>query len=113
MQSPYQCAPARAASRSRAPFRLIAPIAAWNPAARRDALYRRLLAVADVVAAGFALLLSVSLLGDDRLTLATLAILPLVVLVSKAIGLYDRDELLLRKTTLDEAPALFQLVSCV
>jgi len=97
--------------RSRSPLRLIAPITAWNPAARRDAFYRRLLAAADVVAAGFALLLSVSVLGDDHLTLATLAILPLVVLVSKAIGLYDRDELLLRKTTLDEAPALFQLAT--
>ena len=29
----------------------------------------------------------------------------------KVIGLYDRDELRLRKATLDEAPALFQLAT--
>src|SRR5439155_7283676 len=34
---------------------------------------------------------------------------PLVVLVCKMIGLYDRDENLLRKTTLDEVPAIFQV----
>jgi exopolysaccharide biosynthesis polyprenyl glycosylphosphotransferase len=33
--------------------------------------------------------------------------LPLVLTVSKITGLYDRDEHLLRKTTLDEVPALF------
>ncbi len=107
---PRQSRQAASTTRSRS-LRLIAPITAWNPAARRDAVYRRLLACADVVAAGFALVLSVSLLGDDHLTLATLVILPLVVLVSKVIGLYDRDELLLRKTTLDEVPALFQLAT--
>jgi len=32
-----------------------------------------------------------------------------VVVVSKVVGLYDRDEHLVRKTTLDEAPALFQV----
>jgi exopolysaccharide biosynthesis polyprenyl glycosylphosphotransferase len=111
VKKPRQSRQAGPTARSRTSLRLVAPIAAWNPAARRDAVYRRLLAGADVVAAGFALLLSVSLLGDDRLTLATLVILPLVVLVSKAIGLYDRDELLLRKTTLDEVPALFQLAT--
>jgi exopolysaccharide biosynthesis polyprenyl glycosylphosphotransferase len=36
---------------------------------------------------------------------------PSVVLVSKAVGLYDRDEHLLHKTTLDEAPALFQVAT--
>jgi hypothetical protein len=37
--------------------------------------------------------------------------LPTVILVSKIVGLYDRDELVVRKTTLDEAPALFQLAT--
>jgi exopolysaccharide biosynthesis polyprenyl glycosylphosphotransferase len=36
---------------------------------------------------------------------------PLVVVASKAIGLYDRDELVIAKTTLNEAPALFQLAT--
>ena len=34
---------------------------------------------------------------------------PIAVLVNKVGGLYDRDELVLNKTTLDEAPALLQI----
>src|SRR5436853_512154 len=34
--------------------------------------------------------------------------LPLVGCVGKGKGLYDRDELLIRKTTIDEAPQIFQ-----
>ena len=37
--------------------------------------------------------------------------LPLVIVVSKLTGLYDRDEHLLRKTTLDEVPALFSVAT--
>jgi exopolysaccharide biosynthesis polyprenyl glycosylphosphotransferase len=77
----------------------------------RDAVYRRMLAFADVLAAGAALIVCVTVLGEDRLRWATLAALPLVVVVSKVIGLYDREELLLRRSTLDEAPALFQLAT--
>jgi exopolysaccharide biosynthesis polyprenyl glycosylphosphotransferase len=79
------------------------------PTRSRDALYRRLLACADVVAAAVAILVSIAVLGDqDHVALSTVAALPLVVAVSKVIGLYDRDELVLHKSTLDEAPALFQ-----
>src|SRR3954454_11888661 len=76
---------------------------------RRDALYRRALALADVCSAAAAVVLAVGVLGDDELTFSLVAALPLVVLVSKTAGLYDRDENLLRKTTLDEAPAIFQV----
>ena len=76
---------------------------------RREALYRRLLGGADVLSAALALLTSIVVLGDDGIRLTTLLALPIVLLASKVIGLYDRDELLLRKSTLDEAPALFQL----
>ena len=31
--------------------------------------------------------------------------------MSKVVGIYDRQELLVRKSTLDEAPALFQLAT--
>jgi exopolysaccharide biosynthesis polyprenyl glycosylphosphotransferase len=75
----------------------------------RDAIYRRSLALADVAAAALALLLAVVVLGGDSVTLALLAALPLVVVVGKVIGLYDRDEYLLHKTTLEEAPALFEV----
>jgi exopolysaccharide biosynthesis polyprenyl glycosylphosphotransferase len=79
---------------------------------RRDRIHRRALAYADTVAAACALSLAVTVLGDnDRLRPAALLALPIVVVASKLIGLYDRDELLLRKSTLDEAPALFQLAT--
>lgn len=73
---------------------------------RRDRLYRRLLALADVFAAGLALFVGVSVLGSDSLTPVALLALPVAVVVAKAIRLYDRDEALVSKTTLDEAPAL-------
>jgi len=78
---------------------------------RRDSRYRRSLAVADVASAGTALYLGASVLGEDRLTWWWLLVLPIVVLVSKTIRLYDRDEYRLGKTTLDEAPVLFQLAT--
>lgn len=78
---------------------------------RREAIYRRLLAIADVIAAGLALIVSAGMLGDDSLRPEALLGLPVVLLMSKVIGLYDRDENLISKSTLDEAPALFQLAT--
>ena len=78
---------------------------------RRNAMYRRCLAASDLSAAALALVLALTFWGDDSLRPATLAALPLVVLVAKFTGLYDRDELVLNKTTLDEAPALFNLAT--
>jgi len=74
---------------------------------RRDAIYRRALALADVAAAGIAVLIGVPILGQDSLNPAALLALPLVLVVGKVTGLYDRDEHLVRKTTLDEVPTLF------
>jgi exopolysaccharide biosynthesis polyprenyl glycosylphosphotransferase len=78
---------------------------------RRDALGRRSLAIADLLATAFALTVGVAVLGSARLTPGGLVLLPSVIVVSKTIGLYDRDERLLHKTTLDEAPALFQVAT--
>jgi len=78
---------------------------------QREGLYRRLLALSDVLVAGLALLLAVTVLGDDGFRLTAILALPTVVGVSKLVGLYDRDELVVCKTTLDEAPALFQLAT--
>ncbi|MGI8594625.1 MAG: sugar transferase [Solirubrobacteraceae bacterium] len=78
---------------------------------RRDARYRRLLAVADMASAGTALYLGATVLGENSLAPWWFLALPVVVLVSKAIRLYDRDEYLLGKTTLDEAPTIFQLAT--
>jgi exopolysaccharide biosynthesis polyprenyl glycosylphosphotransferase len=78
---------------------------------QRDRFYRRMLAYGDVIAALVALTLSVTVLGDDRIQPLMLLGVPLIVLAAKVIGLYDRDELLIRKSTLDEAPLLFQLAT--
>src|SRR5262245_36873199 len=77
--------------------------------ARRQSLHRRLLATADVVAATVALFLVIALLGDDHVGLATLALMPLVAIVFKIAGLYERDQLRIVQSTLDEAPSLLQL----
>jgi exopolysaccharide biosynthesis polyprenyl glycosylphosphotransferase len=79
--------------------------------ANRDALGRHLLAASDTAAAAFALLFGISLIGHDRLLPAALLGVLLVVPISKAVGLYDRDEVVIRHTTIDEAPAIFQLAT--
>jgi exopolysaccharide biosynthesis polyprenyl glycosylphosphotransferase len=87
-----------------------------GPAAsmRRDALFRRFLLAADGIAILAALVLTVALSSRRvplHLTWESLAGVPLLLVGSKLLGLYDRDETLLRKTTLDEAPKLFQLAT--
>ena len=77
----------------------------------REAIFRRLLAVADVAAATLAFLITVSLLGGDELGLGALLAIAMVVPVCKLAGLYDRDEHLLHKTTLDEAPSIFRVAA--
>jgi exopolysaccharide biosynthesis polyprenyl glycosylphosphotransferase len=76
-------------------------------AVARDTLYRRLLAVADLSSAALALVVDALLLGDDRLNAIAFVAIPVVVAVSKVVGLYDRDAMLVKRSTLDEAPALF------
>jgi exopolysaccharide biosynthesis polyprenyl glycosylphosphotransferase len=78
--------------------------------AHRDSIFRRSLALADALAAGLAVTATI-LIGGDHLQIGVIAALPLVVLASKVGGLYDRDEHLVRKATLDEAPKLFQLAT--
>ena len=74
----------------------------------RDALHRRSLALADMASAAAVLTGAIVLAGaTPRATV--IAILPLVVLISKIVGLYDRDEHVLHKTTLDETPKLFNV----
>jgi exopolysaccharide biosynthesis polyprenyl glycosylphosphotransferase len=75
----------------------------------RESSYRRLLAAADAIAAFGALFTAVAVLGDDRLRATSLLLMPVAVVASKLVGLYDRDELVLKKTTLEESAALFQM----
>jgi len=74
---------------------------------QRESVFRWSLAVADVVAAIVALQACV-LLADERLTPLGLLALPLALVVGQVQRLYSRDELLVNKTTLDQAPQLFQ-----
>jgi exopolysaccharide biosynthesis polyprenyl glycosylphosphotransferase len=79
---------------------------------RRDALFRRMLVAADVVAIVVAFTLTVRLASNTlRVTWAgVIGVLALLV-GAKIFGLYDRDETVLRKTTLEEVPALFNVAT--
>jgi exopolysaccharide biosynthesis polyprenyl glycosylphosphotransferase len=90
---------------------LAKPIPEGSDLSRRDTAYRLSLLAADMFATVAAVVMGVAVIGSDNLRVAALATLPLVPLVSKAVGLYDRDENLIRKTTLDEIPALFQVAT--
>ncbi|MGI9183648.1 MAG: sugar transferase [Solirubrobacteraceae bacterium] len=80
--------------------------------ARRDTVLRRGLVVADVIAAYVGLFAVLALVPGQEAVfpLATdLLVAPFVVLASKAIGLYDRDQHVLRKTSIDEIPSVLNL----
>jgi exopolysaccharide biosynthesis polyprenyl glycosylphosphotransferase len=74
---------------------------------RRDAVYRRMLATADVAATALSLFITVVLIRGGELDVGAALALPLAVVLGKVVGLYDRDEHLLRKTTLEEVPTIF------
>jgi exopolysaccharide biosynthesis polyprenyl glycosylphosphotransferase len=77
----------------------------------RERRYRWLLAAADVLAVAVAIGVCTAVLGADQPTVAVWLALPLVVLASKTFGLYERDELVVHKTTVEEAPKLFHLAT--
>jgi exopolysaccharide biosynthesis polyprenyl glycosylphosphotransferase len=74
----------------------------------RDAVFRRVLAVADLAAAAGGLIVLAAVTGQP-INEASLATLPLIVLIAKVAGRYDHDEIVIRKSTLDEAPRLLML----
>jgi exopolysaccharide biosynthesis polyprenyl glycosylphosphotransferase len=78
---------------------------------QRDSLLRRGLGLVDLIAAFAALLLVITVIDAGRVSLVPGAVLivPFVLLAGKVIGLYDRDQHVLRKTTIDEAPSIFYL----
>lgn len=79
--------------------------------AKRDNVYRRALATGDAAAGTISLLLTNAVVGTEQPDLATLAAVPLIAMLGKVIGLYDRQESVVRKSTLDDAPVLFQLAT--
>ncbi len=85
---------------------------AGSGARDRDSVLRRSLAISDVVAAVVAVLfvLNPVVWGPGMgPRVADVLLVPFVILAAKAIGLYDRDQHVLRKTTLDEVPSLIYL----
>ncbi len=78
----------------------------------REALFRRSLLTADVVAivGAFVLLAEFSSKALQLTWVSVCGLLGLL-LVSKTFGLYDRDEALLHKTTLDETPKLLHVAT--
>lgn len=79
---------------------------------RRDQLFRRFLFAADVIAflTAFTVLAELSS-RPPRFTWVSVCGLLALFLGAKVFGLYDRDEALLHKTTLDEAPKLLQIAT--
>jgi exopolysaccharide biosynthesis polyprenyl glycosylphosphotransferase len=76
-------------------------------ARRRDRLGRLALLAADMAAVVVSMFLVTLFPFSDAVFLPwVIAFLPLFALLAKMAGLYDRDQFVLHKTTLDEAPAL-------
>ena len=73
----------------------------------RERVFRGALVAADVLAGLLVVALADRIFGDTGPGATAFALLPLIVVINTTSGLYRRDELLLRKSTLDEAPAVF------
>jgi len=87
----------------------IAEASAPEPARVREGHYRWTLAIADALVAAGVLLLLDALRGEIAFPWAAVAAMPAIVVLNKVTGLYGRDDLVINKTTLDEAPALLQV----
>ena len=79
-------------------------------ARRRELVARLGLVAADMLAVCSSMLIVAELSGAT-FTVWAVALLPLYALLAKAGGLYDRDQFILHKTTLDEAPALLAVAA--
>jgi exopolysaccharide biosynthesis polyprenyl glycosylphosphotransferase len=77
----------------------------------RRALFRRALGVADILAAACTLLLLHWAAGTRPLRPGAFLLIPVVVAASKLTGLYDHDDVVIERSSLDEAPAIFQLAT--
>ncbi len=78
----------------------------------REALFRRSLLAADVLAIVGAFVLLTQITSRSlQLTWVSVCGLLTLLVSAKMFGLYDRDDVLLHKTTLDEAPKLFHVAT--
>jgi exopolysaccharide biosynthesis polyprenyl glycosylphosphotransferase len=76
---------------------------------RRERLHRRMLGAFDVAAASLVLLIVLGLTGPAHAVIAGVSGVALLLVLFKIAGLYDRDELRLVHSTVDELPVLVQL----
>jgi len=76
---------------------------------RRDALFRAALGISDIVASAVAAFVCFELTRPSGLRVGLALLIFITLLTAKLIGLYDRDELVFHKSTLDEAPGIIQL----
>ena len=81
---------------------------ASDGALSRERVARRLLVATDAVMALLAVF-AVTMVGADGLAWTALALAPVVIGINKLAGLYDRDHLVLKRSTLDEVPQIAQL----
>src|SRR5215211_9502319 len=79
-------------------------------ARRRELIGRVALLAADMASVVGAMVV-VAAVTDSPLAPWAFAVLPLYALIAKTAGLYDRDNFVIHKTTLDEAPVLVAVVS--
>jgi exopolysaccharide biosynthesis polyprenyl glycosylphosphotransferase len=75
----------------------------------RAAIHRRLLALGDVAAVSVALVVLLNVFGQRRVAALAVVGIALLLFLFKVSGLYDRDDLRLVHSTLDEIPSLVQL----
>lgn len=79
----------------------------------RDKLFRRAIVASDATASLLAVLVAMTVGSNYALRWGFVLVVPLTVLLAKVQGLYDRDELVIRKSTLDEFPKLLNLATLV
>lgn len=77
----------------------------------REALHRRLLGITDVASVAIALFVVFSISAQRDVGVVALIGVTVVLLLFKIAGLYDRDDLHLVHSTLDEVPLLAQLTA--
>jgi exopolysaccharide biosynthesis polyprenyl glycosylphosphotransferase len=78
---------------------------------QRERIYRRLLVCADTLAGSLAAPVAISVIGGYALRPLYLLVVPLMVLAAKVSGLYDKDELVIDHSTLNELPRLLNLAT--
>jgi exopolysaccharide biosynthesis polyprenyl glycosylphosphotransferase len=79
----------------------------------RDKLFRRAIVASDTAASLIAVFVAITVGSNYALRWGFVLVVPLTVLLAKVQGLYDRDELVIRKSTLDEFPKLLNLATLV